>query len=456
MTAKGVETEVLKMDITASTNIKSFNKGQSYNSLKQNHFDLKDREEKGISKNKDFEKLNQSRYFPAYQKELEEIYEKLENDIIEYNGKKSQLINKSRQYKNLDDYVEKRRTRKRVNKDFHGLEFMMVSKLGSMESWQQVVDEFKSHNVSEADTLNCLNKAFYEYSQDFNDSFRPYGLTMIERDTNLDEMGAPHMHSRLFLNRTLKSGLPDTNLANVLKDKYEGKHNNKELMELFRLELDNSLVDKSSQALKDLAHEKGFEFEGLNMIRLKSEEKGLTHNAYKEKQEIKRQKRELQSQQEKLQSQEKELTQRSKALDDREASITSREDSLDFREAKVLLNEEDDLKRRKRTSEGLQKAQDLCDNLERLEEQLKNESLTSEKQLVAYISEPFKKYKGAYNDIWDRANDYWQSGKFKAITKERKQQAEKINKTQEDYIRQANQMLSQIQDDNEQDKDYDY
>lgn len=192
------------------------------------------------------------------------------------------------------------------------------------------------------------------------------------------------------------------------------------------------------------------------MIRLKSEEKGLTHNAYKEKQEIKRQKRELQSQQEKLQSQEKELTQRSKALDDREASITSREDSLDFREAKVLLNEEDDLKRRKRTSEGLQKAQDLCDNLERLEEQLKNESLTSEKQLVAYISEPFKKYKGAYNDIWDRANDYWQSGKFKAITKERKQQAEKINKTQEDYIRQANQMLSQIQDDNEQDKDYDY
>lgn len=439
MTTKGVETEVLKMDITASTNIKSFNKGQSYNSLKQNHFDLKDREEKGISKNKDFEKLNQSRYFPAYQKELEEIYEKLENDIIEYNGKKSQLINKSRQYKNLDDYVEKRRTRKRVNKDFHGLEFMMVSKLGSMESWQQVVDEFKSHNVSEADTLNCLNKAFYEYSQDFNDSFRPYGLTMIERDTNLDEMGAPHMHSRLFLNRTLKSGLPDTNLANVLKDKYEGKHNNKELMELFRLELDNSLVDKSSQALKDLAHEKGFEFEGLNMIRLKSEEKGLTHNAYKEKQEIKRQKRELQSQQEKLQSQEKELTSQ-KAL-------------LDKGYTEVSLEKEKAFKTQQSALEMLQKAKDMCNNLEDLENKLKVESKLAETHIVNFICDGFNP-EGA-TMIQKRANKYWQGDKFKAITKERKQQAEKINKTQEDYIRQANQMRSQIQD-NEQDDELQY
>lgn len=439
MTTKGVETEVLKMDITASTNIKSFNKGQSYNSLKQNHFDLKDREEKGISKNKDFEKLNQSRYFPVYKKELEEVYEKLENDIIEYNGKKSQLINKSRQYKNLDDYVEKRRTRKRVNKDFHGLEFMMVSKLGSMESWQQVVDEFKKHNVSEADTLNCLNKAFYEYSQDFNDSFRPYGLTMIERDTNLDEMGAPHMHSRLFLNRTLKSGLPDTNLANVLKDKYEGKHNNKELMELFRLELDNSLVDKSSQALKDLAHEKGFEFEGLNMIRLKSEEKGLTHNAYKEKQEIKRQKRELQSQQEKLQSQEKELTSQ-KAL-------------LDKGYTEVSLEKEKAFKTQQSALEMLQKAKDMCNNLEDLENKLKVESKLAETHIVNFICDGFNP-EGA-TMIQKRANKYWQGDKFKAITKERKQQAEKINKTQEDYIRQANQMLSQTQD-NEQDDELQY
>lgn len=432
MTTKGVETEVLKMDITASTNIKSFNKGQSYNSLKQNHFDLKDREEKGISKNKDFEKLNQSRYFPAYQKELEEIYEKLENDIIEYNGKKSQLINKSRQYKNLDDYVEKRRTRKRVNKDFHGLEFMMVSKLGSMESWQQVVDEFKSHNVSEADTLNCLNKAFYEYSQDFNDSFRPYGLTMIERDTNLDEMGAPHMHSRLFLNRTLKSGLPDTNLANVLKEKYEGKHNNKELMELFRLELDNSLVDKSSQALKDLAHEKGFEFEGLNMIRLKSEEKGLTHNAYKEKQEIKRQKRELQSQ---------------------EKELTSQKALLDKEHTEVSLEKEKAFKTQQSALEMLQKAKDMCNNLEDLETKLKAESKLAETHIVNFICDGFNT-EGA-TMIRKRANKYWQGDKFKAITKERKQQAEEINKTQEDYIRQANQMLSQIQD-NEQDDELQY
>lgn len=122
------------MQITSSTNIKSFNKGRSYDGLRKNHFNLKDRERKGISKNKNFKKLNQHYSFTNYKDELDDIYEKLENDIIEYNGKKSQLINKSRRHKDLADYVEKRRSQKRVNKDFHGLEYMMISKLGSMES----------------------------------------------------------------------------------------------------------------------------------------------------------------------------------------------------------------------------------------------------------------------------------------------------------------------------------
>ncbi len=271
------------MQITGSTNIKSFNKGRSYDGLRKNHFNLKDRERKGISKNKNFKNLNQHYSFTNYKDELDDIYKQLEKDIEEYNNKPSQKKHKSRQYKDLDDYVEKRKSHKRINKDFHGLEYMMISKLGSMESWQQVVDEFKSHNVSEEDTLNCLNDAFNKYAKNFNNSFQSHGLTMIEYDTNLDEIGAPHMHSRIFLSRKLKNGLPDTNLSNALKSKYGEKLNNRELMEKFRFDLDNSLVEHSNVALKKLAHEKGFEYEGLELIRLKSEEVGLTHKAYIEK-----------------------------------------------------------------------------------------------------------------------------------------------------------------------------
>lgn len=437
---------MIKMKITGSTNIKSFNKGQSYKQLRYKHFDAKDREIKGISKNKNLEKLNDHvEIYDEY--EIFKIYDQLENDIIEYNGKKSQIKNKSRRYKNLDDYVEKRRTQKRANKDFHGLEFMMVSKLGSMESWQQVVNEFEKHGVNEEDTLNCLNDAFNEYAKDFNESFYDSGLTILEYDTNLDEIGAPHMHSRVFLNRKLKNGLPDTNLSNALKDKYGGNLTNKELMERFRLDLDNSIVDKSSEALKDLARQRGFEYEGLEMIRLESEQKGLTHEAYKEQQERKRQQKEIQSQQEKLQSQKQELTQRSKALDVREDSIASREALLDERDIKVSQREEKAFKTQQSASEMIQKAKDMCNNLEDLENKLKRESKLSEDRLVKYICNGL--LPKTQEIVHARANKYWQSGKFKAITNERDKDKKQIDKMLQD----AMQNLELNEDEQQKDND---
>lgn len=402
------------MNITSSANIKSFSKGQSYKQLKDKHFDAKDREEKGISKNKEFEKLNM--HFGGSEKNdkfIERIYQGFNEAIEEYNGKKSQIKHKSRQYKNLDDYVEKRKSHKRINKDFHGLEYMMVSKLGSMESWQQVVDEFENHGVNEEDTLNCLNEAFRGFANYFNKSFHSHGLDLVEADTNLDEIGAPHMHARVILNRRLENGLPDTNLANALKSKY-GKCNNRELMAKFRFDLDNSLVEKSSEALKNLAKERGFEYEGLNLVRLEAEEVGLTHEAYKQKQEMKRQR--------------KELKYRRRTLDFREDKMNEREALLDERDIKVSQREKEASEMQQRASEAIQDAESISDNLKHLEEQLKAESLTSEQQLVDYISEPFKEYKGAYNDIWNRANDYWQHGKFKAITKQRKHRDEEIER----------------------------
>lgn len=399
------------MNITSSANIKSFSKGQSYKQLKDKHFDAKDREEKGISKNKEFEKLNMHFGSEKNDKFVQQIYQGFNEAIEEYNNKPSQKKHKSRQYKDLDDYVEKRKSHKRINKDFHGLEYMMVSKLGSMESWQQVVDEFENHGVNEEDTLNCLNEAFRGFANYFNKSFHSHGLDLVEADTNLDEIGAPHMHARVILNRRLENGLPDTNLANALKSKY-GKCNNRELMAKFRFDLDNSLVEKSSEALKNLAKERGFEYEGLNLVRLEAEEVGLTHEAYKQKQEMKRQR--------------KELKYRRRTLDFREDKMNEREALLDERDTEVSQREEKAFKTQQRASEAIQDAESICDNLKHLEEQLKTESKLSEDRLVKYICDGL--LPKTQNLIYDRVNKYRQDSKFKAITKERKHREEQIER----------------------------
>lgn len=440
---------MIKMKITGSTNIKSFNKGQSYKQLRYKHFDAKDREIKGISKDKNLEKLNDHvEIYDEY--EIFKIYDQLENDIIEYNGKKSQIKNKSRRYKNLDDYVEKRRTQKRANKDFHGLEFMMVSKLGSMQSWQQVVDEFEKHGVNEEDTLNCLNDAFNEYAKDFNESFYDSGLTILEYDTNLDEIGAPHMHSRVFLNRKLKNGLPDTNLSNALKDKYGGNLTNKELMERFRLDLDNSIVDKSSEALKDLARQRGFEYEGLEMIRLESEQKGLTHEAYKEQQERKRQQKEIQSQKEDLNKREIQIQSQEKEIQSQKQNLTSQKALLDKEHTEVSLEKEKAFKTQQSALETLQKAKDMCNNLEDLEHKLKRESKLSEDRLVKYICDGL--LPKTQEIVHARANKYWQGDKFKAITKERDKEKEQIDK----WLQNAMQNLGLNEDEQQKDNDIDF
>lgn len=460
------------MDITASTNIKAFSKNQSYKRLRQNHFDLEDREEKGISKNKEFKKLNQHFGSELVEKNVEAIYERLEKSIQAYNERPSQVKTKSRRHKDLADYVEKRKSRKNINKDFHGLEYMMVSKLGSMESWQEVVNEFEKHNVSEEDTLNCLNRAFADYFMDFNKSFSSHGLMMIEADTNLDEIGAPHMHSRIFLSRKLKNGLPDTNLSNALKSKYGEKLNNRELMEKFRFDLDNSLVERSNVALKKLAKERGFEYEDLNLIRLEAEEVGLTHNAYKQRQERKRQQEELDKQQEALtireqklnerenqiQSQEKdikaqkqEIQSQKQDLKAREDAVASREALLDKKDTEISLRDKDSLKKHERASELLQEMEASLDNAKRLEKELKKINF-SEGDLVNYISEPFaKNAPKSYKKIRERANEFWKNKNLEtaAYSTIRKKEDNK-------YMQLANQMVSQIQDDNEHDDEYNY
>ena len=394
------------MQITSSTNIKSFNKGRSYDGLRKNHFNLKDRERKGISKNKNFKKLNQHYSFTNYKNELDDIYKQLEKDIEEYNKRPSQVDHKSRRHKDLADYVEKRRSQKRVNKDFHGLEYMMISKLGSMESWQQVVDEFKKHNVSEEDTLNCLNDAFNKYAKNFNNSFQSHGLTMIEYDTNLDEMGAPHMHSRIFLNRKLKNGLPDTNLSNALKSKYDEELNNRELMEKFRFDLDNSLVERSNVALKKLAKERGFEYEGLELIRLKSEEVGLTHRAYIEKKERERRQKELDERKKELDKREKDLNEREEQIQLQQKEIQSQKEDLKAQKALLDKREAEISQREKEIDEILKNTTTLLNNVKKLEYQIKNNLKNFDINSISYINEALINNEKLLNQIQKRLDEY--------------------------------------------------
>lgn len=281
----------------------------------------------------------------------------------------------------------------------------MVSKLGSMQSWQQVVDEFKSHNVSEEDTLNCLNDAFNKYAKNFNNSFQSHGLTMIEYDTNLDEMGAPHMHSRVFLNRTLENGLPDTNLSNALKEKY-GKASNKELMEKFRFDLDNSLIDKSSVALKDLAHERGFEFEGLEMIRLEAEEVGLTHNAYKQKKERERQQKELDERKKELNKREKDLNKRENQIQSQEKEIQSQKEDLKAQKALLDKREVEISQRKKEIDEILKDTTTLLNNVKKLEYQIKNDLKNFDINSISYINGTLINNEKLLNQIQKRLNEY--------------------------------------------------
>ena len=289
----------------------------------------------------------------------------------------------------------------------------MVSKVGSMESWQQVLKEFEKHGVNEEDTLNCLNDAFKEYFDDFNDSYGAYGIIMVQADTNLDEMGAPHMHSRIFLSRKLKNGLPDTNLSNALKSKYGEKLNNRELMEKFRFDLDNSLVERSNVALKKLAKERGFEYEGLELIRLKSEEVGLTHRAYIEKKERERRQKELDARKKELDKREKDLNEQENQIQSQKQEIQSqkedlkaREDAVVSREALLDKREVEISQREKEIDEILKDTTTLLNNVKKLEYQIKNDLKNFDINSISYINGALINNEKLLNQIQKRLDEY--------------------------------------------------
>lgn len=321
----------MSFDVSSSLNVKGFSSQNGFSELKQNHFEIEDRKERGISKDKNLEKLNMNF---DYMDNRDLVFEDFENSIKKFNEKPSQKSNKNRQHKDLKDYIEKRHGLKRVNPDFHNVSFMMVAKLGDMDTWLDIVEDFNNKGVSEYELLESLNGAFDKHSRWFNERFQDANLEISSTYTNLDEKGSPHSHSELINKNYLKSGLPDLNLVSALKKVY-GKGSHKEIMSKFREEVDSKLVDFSNERLKTLARNEGFEFQGLNFIRKKAEVVGLSHDRYVEDKKLES---EIQAG---ISERIKELDEREKRLDSREASISAYDEHLMKKSSKLSEREKE-------------------------------------------------------------------------------------------------------------------
>ncbi len=321
------------MDVTGSVHVRSLKPRESFKGLQDKHFNI-DRERKGIAKRAGLTSLNKYIDFPKTDLYVEKLRELDEQRLNAYNSKPSQAKNKARQYKDLSDLIERKQADKRANPDFNGTEYLMVAKVADMDAWSQIVELFGTHNVSEEDTLDALNGAFDSYFKWFNKTFsngkmsgnEPL-ITLLEGETNLDELGAPHAHYRVRLCGTTSTGLPETNFAKGLRRVYGDGLSNKALMSKFREDCDTALISFASDELVALAKERGFDFDGLHLIRKKAERTGLDHDRYVEDARIEARIREVEE--------------RERSLDKRETSLDNRESFLDSRELTVEKREED-------------------------------------------------------------------------------------------------------------------
>lgn len=321
------------MYTTASANVKSFASNQSYSSLKKNHLDLPDRHEAGFAKNENLQSLNMN--FRFYTEEVEAKIVSVQKDLLdEYNAKPSQKKNPKRKFKSRKDFVQKQQAKGNVNKDFTGLDFMMIGKLGSKESWEEVVSLFELNGVSEEETLSSLNESFRNFGFWFVDEFSESGLLMVEMDTNLDEEGAPHYHSHLMILDEDVRGLPVAGFQRILKNKY-GEVNEagkkltaKELGATFRMNVDTKLVEFCSESLVELAKSRGFGFEGLKLERKEAEYVGRDHELYKQMKDFEKKEEEFYNLKNEVLADQKILNVREKGLNDREAALRARETSF--------------------------------------------------------------------------------------------------------------------------------
>ena len=316
--------------------------------------------------------LNQ-RYMLWSEQEVDAWREDLENKVLEYNRKPSQKKNKSRRLRNVDEYVDKARAKltrkgKPVKDDFYGTEFTMVSKLGNLYDWRDLVERFGRKGIDEREVLKSLNEAFFDHADWFNSEYNECGLTATQVFTNLDEVGAPHSHIHVVSTKiNEKTGLPVVNLGAILGDKY-GHTVNQYNMSAFRNDVDEKLVECCSERLVELARSHGLNFEGLTMVRTNAKQVGLAHERYVEEQIIKS----------KIGEQLENVEERERKLNAREEDLSKRELALNEREQKVdtLLET---------VKNKYVKVQSVANDLERLVLDVPDFGNSSDRAMVSYM-----------------------------------------------------------------------
>lgn len=316
------------MKMTSSSNICSLKSSRGLTGLINKHLndDVRDKLKNVRS---ELTGLNQ-RYMLWSEQEVDAWREALENKVLEYNRKPSQKKNKSRRLRNVDEYVDKARAKltrkgKPVKDDFYGTEFTMVSKLGNLYDWRELVERFGRKGIDEREVLKSLNEAFFDHADWFNSEYNDCGLTATQVFTNLDEVGAPHSHIHVVSTKVNeKTGLPVVNLGVMLGDKY-GHTVNQYNMSAFRNDVDEKLVECCSERLVELARSHGLNFEGLTMVRTNAKQVGLAHERYVEEQIIKS----------KINEQLENVSERERQLDAREEDLSKRELALNERAQKV-------------------------------------------------------------------------------------------------------------------------
>lgn len=333
--------------------------------------------------------LNQ-RYMLWSEQEVDAWREDLENKVLEYNRKPSQKKNKSRRLRNVDEYVDKARAKltrkgKPVKDDFYGTEFTMVSKLGNLYDWHELVERFGRKGIDEREVLSSLNEAFFDHADWFNSEYNECGLTATQVFTNLDEVGAPHSHIHVVSTKVNeKTGLPVVNLGVMLGDKY-GHTVNQYNMSAFRNDVDEKLVECCSERLVELARSHGLNFEGLTMIRTNAKQVGLAHERYVEEQIIKS----------KINEQLKNVSERERQLDARAEDLSKRELALNEREQKVdtLLET---------VKNKYVKVQSVANDLERLVLDVPDFGNSSDRAMVSYMkSRLILDDKGQNSNVYD-------------------------------------------------------
>lgn len=315
--------------MTSSSNIVALKSSRGLTGLVNKHLN-DDVRDKLKNVRPELTDLNQRHMFWT-ERGIKEWRDGMDDMIAEYNRKPSQRKNKSRRLRNVDEYVDKARGKltrngKPVNGDFYSTEFSMVSKLGNLDDWRELVERFESKGIDEREVLSSLNEAFIDHAEWFNSAFNECGLTATQVFTNLDEVGAPHSHIHVVSTKiNEKTGLPVVNLGAMLGDKY-GHTINKINMSAFRNDVDEKLVECCSEKLVELARSHGLNFEGLTMVRTNAKQVGLAHERYVEEQIIKSK---INEQLENVSERERQLTAREEDLSKRELALNEREQKVD-------------------------------------------------------------------------------------------------------------------------------